>query len=181
MTMIGNRPEWVYAMVACFRIGAVALPSTEQLRPKDLRARFDVVEPRARDRRPAQPRDARRERLRRPGARRARTSALFDASPRPGRRPRPRDPALITFTSGTSGEPKPIRHGQRYLAGQRVQAEHWFGARPGDLVLVHGGERLVEVGPQRVHRAVDPRAPPRCSRTRASTPTSGCAPSSARA
>jgi acyl-coenzyme A synthetase/AMP-(fatty) acid ligase len=37
------------------------------------------------------------------------------------------------FTSGTSGEPKPVRHGQSYLAGQRVQAEHWFGAREGDL------------------------------------------------
>ena len=37
------------------------------------------------------------------------------------------------FTSGTSGEPKPIRHGARYLEGQRVQAEHWYGARPGDL------------------------------------------------
>ena len=46
MTLIGNRPEWVYAMVACFRIGAVVLPSTEQLRPGDLRARFDRVEPR---------------------------------------------------------------------------------------------------------------------------------------
>src|SRR4051794_1126607 len=45
MTMIGNRPEWVYAMVAALRIGAVVLPSTEQLRPNDLRARFDKVEP----------------------------------------------------------------------------------------------------------------------------------------
>src|SRR4051794_23017773 len=45
MTVIGNRPEWVYAMVACFRIGAVVLPCTEQLRPKDLRARMDRVEP----------------------------------------------------------------------------------------------------------------------------------------
>ena len=32
MTVIGNRPEWVLALVACFRIGAVALPCTEQLR-----------------------------------------------------------------------------------------------------------------------------------------------------
>src|SRR3954468_21499839 len=47
MTVVGNRPEWVYAMVACFRSGAVALPCTEQLRPKDLRARMDKVEPRA--------------------------------------------------------------------------------------------------------------------------------------
>jgi len=29
MTVIGNRPEWVYALVACFRMGAVALPCTE--------------------------------------------------------------------------------------------------------------------------------------------------------
>ena len=42
-------------------------------------------------------------------------------------------PALIVFTSGTAGEPKPIRHGHGYLRGQSVQAEHWYGARPGDL------------------------------------------------
>src|SRR5215210_5890289 len=36
-TVIGNRPEWVYATVACFRLGAVALPCTEQLRASDLR------------------------------------------------------------------------------------------------------------------------------------------------
>ena len=37
MTVVGNRPEWVLAMLACFRIGAVALPCTEQLRASDLR------------------------------------------------------------------------------------------------------------------------------------------------
>src|SRR6201999_2966220 len=44
------------------------------------------------------------------------------------------DPCLITFTSGTAGEPKAVLHGQRYLEGQRLQASHWFDARPGDLV-----------------------------------------------
>jgi acyl-coenzyme A synthetase/AMP-(fatty) acid ligase len=39
LTLIGNRPEWVLAMVACFRIGAVALPCNEQLRAADLRTR----------------------------------------------------------------------------------------------------------------------------------------------
>ena len=58
---------------------------------------------------------------------------LFDAAPAPAPTSPPEDPALIIFTSGTAGEPKPIRHGQRYLPGQRVQAEHWFGARAGDL------------------------------------------------
>ncbi|MCA1656822.1 MAG: AMP-binding protein, partial [Actinobacteria bacterium] len=28
MTLIGNRAEWVHALVACFRLGAVALPCT---------------------------------------------------------------------------------------------------------------------------------------------------------
>jgi acetyl-CoA synthetase len=132
MTMIGNRPEWVYAMVACFRIGAVALPSTEQLRPNDLRARFDKVEPRAvvsdsRNLETIAASGYRGEVLAVPDER------LFEASAPPPADLSPTDPALIAFTSGTSGEPKPIRHGQRYLYGQHVQAEHWFGARPGDL------------------------------------------------
>ncbi len=45
MTVIGNRPEWVLTMVACFRIGAVVLPCTEQLRAKDLRLRVAVAQP----------------------------------------------------------------------------------------------------------------------------------------
>jgi acyl-coenzyme A synthetase/AMP-(fatty) acid ligase len=132
MTVIGNRPEWVYAMVACFRIGAVALPCTEQLRPKDLRARMDEVEPRAivvdeRDLGTAEETGFGGPILVVPDER------LYEAAPAPAADLSPTDPALITFTSGTSGEPKPIRHGQRYLPGQHVQAEHWFGAQPGDL------------------------------------------------
>ena len=46
MTLVGNRPEWVLAMLACFRIGAVVLPCTEQLRPADLRARLAIAQPR---------------------------------------------------------------------------------------------------------------------------------------
>jgi acetyl-CoA synthetase len=132
MTLIGNRPEWVYAMVACFRLGAVALPCTEQLRPKDLRARMDRVEPHAvvvdrRDLAIVEETGFGGELLVVPDER------LFHAAPAGAPELSPADPALIVFTSGTAGEPKPIRHGQRYLAGQRVQAEHWFGAQEGDL------------------------------------------------
>ena len=46
MTLIGSRPQWVLSMVACFRIGAIALPCNEQLRAKDLRMRIDAAAPR---------------------------------------------------------------------------------------------------------------------------------------
>jgi acetyl-CoA synthetase len=132
MTLIGNRPEWVYAMVACWRLGAVPQPCTEQLRPADLRARIENVEPRAFV---ADERDAQLVAeagfngpvLTVPDER------LYEAEAAPVAELDGEDPALIVFTSGTAGEPKPIRHGARYLAGQQVQAEHWYGAQPGDL------------------------------------------------
>ncbi|MDQ3849081.1 MAG: AMP-binding protein, partial [Actinomycetota bacterium] len=37
LTLVGNRAEWVVAMLACFRQGYVAVPCSEQLRAKDLR------------------------------------------------------------------------------------------------------------------------------------------------
>ena len=132
MTVIGNRLEWVLAMVACFRLGAVALPCTEQLRAADLRRRMDAAEPAVvlcDERNEATVRDAGfgGPVLVVPDER------LFAASPAPAAELDPGAPALLVFTSGTSGEPKAIRHGQRYLEGQRVQAEHWFGAREGEL------------------------------------------------
>jgi acyl-coenzyme A synthetase/AMP-(fatty) acid ligase len=133
MTVIGNRPEWVLAMVACFRIGAVALPCNEQLRAKDLRLRLDVAQPRlivADARNTAELTAAQPECpvLTIPDP------DLFAAAPAPVTELEPTDPCLITFTSGTTGEPKGIVHGQRYLPGQRLQSEHWLDARPGDLV-----------------------------------------------
>jgi acyl-coenzyme A synthetase/AMP-(fatty) acid ligase len=130
--VVGNRPEWAYAMLACWRIGAVAQPCTEQLRPADLRARIDKVEPRVVV---ADVRDL--DLVAGAGfdgpVLAVPDESLFEAAPAPAAELAADDPAVIVFTSGTAGEPKPIRHGHRYLAGQSVQAEHWYGARPGDL------------------------------------------------
>jgi acyl-coenzyme A synthetase/AMP-(fatty) acid ligase len=41
---------------------------------------------------------------------------------------------LIVFTSGTTGEPRAALHAQRYLPGNRTQAERWLGARRDELV-----------------------------------------------
>ncbi len=160
MTLIGNRPEWVMSMCACMRIGAIVLPCTEQLRAKDLRMRIDVARPSliVADERNREELEAA---LASPDATRAGARAsraddappgetipiredvqvvyipdesLFAAEPAPAIDLDEQDLCLITFTSGTAGEPKAVLHAQRYLDGQRAQATHWLGARPGELV-----------------------------------------------
>jgi acyl-coenzyme A synthetase/AMP-(fatty) acid ligase len=133
MTLIGNRPEWVMTMMACFRIGAVALACNEQLRAKDLRLRIEAAQPGliVADQRNA---------IALEGAAAAvevlpiPDESLFAHEPVPAVELDESDPCLITFTSGTTGEPKGVVHGQRYLPGQRLQAENWLDAREGDLV-----------------------------------------------
>jgi len=133
LTLLGSRPEWVLTLLACFRQGYVALPCTEQLRAGDLRQRLDVAQPRAivADERNADVLDAAGwggPTLWAPWgdwpARDAPAAAELA----------PEDPCMVTFTSGTSGEPKAVLHGQRYLGGQHLQAAGWLGARPGELV-----------------------------------------------
>jgi acetyl-CoA synthetase len=141
MTLIGNRPDWVCAMVACFRIGAVVLPCTEQLRAKDLRLRLDAARPvlvladerNADELEPALALPAAGDRPA-PRILTIPDEALYAAEPAPAVELDPLDSCLITFTSGTSGEAKGVLHAQRYLSGQQVQAEHWLDAQPGDLV-----------------------------------------------
>jgi acyl-coenzyme A synthetase/AMP-(fatty) acid ligase len=136
MTVIGNRPEWVLTMVACFRLGAVVLPCTEQLRAKDLRLRLQAARPKAIlvDERDAGELAQAGVDEREVFLARIPDEALFAAAPAPAVELAAEDPCLITFTSGTAGEPKGVVHGQRYLSGQRLQAEHWLDARAGDVV-----------------------------------------------
>jgi acetyl-CoA synthetase len=133
LTLIGNRPEWVLGMLACFRLGAVALACNEQLRAHDLAHRLAAAQPRLiladeRNRSELEKANPTCPVLSVPD------ECLYEAEPAPPAELQPTDPCLITFTSGTTGEPKGVVHGQRYLSGQHLQAEHWLDARPGDLV-----------------------------------------------
>src|SRR4051794_2942387 len=133
LTLIGNRVEWVETMLACFAAGYVVLPCSEQLRAHDLRQRIDVTQPRlivADERNRAVIEETRPDCpvVLIPDA------TLYDADPAAYAELQPSDPCLLTMTSGTAGPPKAVLHGQRYLTGQRLQAAHWLGAQPGDLV-----------------------------------------------
>ena len=136
MTLIGNRADWVWTMVACFRLGAIVLPCTEQLRAHDLRLRLEATRPAliiADERTQAELSRARPAGAG-PPVLTVPDEDLFSAPPPPCAELALDDPCLIAFTSGTAGEPKPVLHGQRYLPGQRLQAEHWLAPRPGERV-----------------------------------------------
>jgi acyl-coenzyme A synthetase/AMP-(fatty) acid ligase len=135
MTLVGNRAEWVLSLLACWRMGAVALPCSTQLRRQDLALRVAAANPTL-----CVGEDTLLAEL--PGGIETMTMAEVAAAldeDRPQETPAAiepmdsEDPALIVFTSGTTGEPRGVVHAYRYLLGQRGQAEHWFGSRKGEL------------------------------------------------
>ncbi len=136
MTLIGNRIEWVLTLLACWRMGAIALPCNVQLRRHDLDLRVLAAAPKLcvgeEDLLAELPADTATMTM-------AEVAAVLDEDreqeiPANVEEMEAEDPALIVFTSGTSGEPRGVLHAYRYLFGQRLQAEHWLGSRPGELV-----------------------------------------------
>ncbi|MFL5901073.1 MAG: acyl-CoA synthetase [Solirubrobacterales bacterium] len=136
MMLVGNRVEWVLSLLACWRMGAVALPCSTQLRRHDLEVRVAAADPKL-----CVGEEALLAEL--PGG--VATMGMDEVAlvldeDRPQETPagiepmEAEDPALIVFTSGTTGEPRGVVHAYRYLEGQRTQAEHWLGSREGELV-----------------------------------------------
>lgn len=135
LTLVGNRVEYVLTILAALRIGAVTLPCSEQLRPKDIALRLARARPVLIicDERNRAALDAAApacdvltvpdESLYAAGGSSPSYAELAEL-----------DPAFVLFTSGTSGEPKMVTHGQRYVFGQHLQATEWMAAQPGELV-----------------------------------------------
>src|SRR4051794_32413699 len=135
MLLVGNRIEWVLSLLACWRMGAAALPCNTMLRRADLELRVNAAAPKlcvGEAELLAEMPDAV------PAMSLEDVAGALDEdraqeTPADIEQMDSEEPSLIVFTSGTTGEPRGVVHAYRYLEGQRIQAEHWFGARDGDL------------------------------------------------
>jgi len=163
--MLPRIPEWHVALVGALKAGALAIPSSTILRPKDIayRARHSEAVAIVSIDEQMDAVDAVRAELPnlkhfiacsrygagsdagRNGSGRARAGdarwidlrssleAVSDGDPT-GHPTRASDPALVYYTSGTTGPPKAVLHDHGYTFAQRYTARLWHGILDGDRV-----------------------------------------------
>jgi acetyl-CoA synthetase/medium-chain acyl-CoA synthetase len=151
IVLLPRVPEWHLVLVGLLKAGALVIPSATSLRPKDIAYRAQhsgavaiVAGPES-----SAAVDAARGEI--PGVRH------FLALSNEGRPPqgweclasalrsqpdddsasrvtRARDPALVYYTSGTTGPPKAVLHDHAYTYAQRYTSRFWHGVRPGERI-----------------------------------------------
>jgi len=143
IVMLPRIPEWQVALVACLRIGAVAVPCIEMLTARDVAYRVHNSGAKAAICRATQVEKfgsvagevpvrvvlgqaegwiAWNEAL--AGGNDTFVSPRIDIE----------DPALMYYTSGSSGHPKGVLHASRAIYVWRVQAYLWLDLEPGDRI-----------------------------------------------
>ena len=139
--------EWYAVLLGCFQIGAVPMPGTTQLMPKDQQYRINRAEASAAvcDVEGAQRLDAVKTECPSLGS-------LFvvggevdgwvsfgpalevqSAEPAAVEPTTPNDPLLLYFTSGTTGGPKMVQHLGSYALAHEVTARFWHDLGPDDV------------------------------------------------
>jgi acyl-coenzyme A synthetase/AMP-(fatty) acid ligase len=144
LVVVGKTPDWHQVLLGTLRLGAIAVPCPEQLRAKDIafRARHSVVGLVVAERSAEVELAAMARLLDDPPE----VLYLDEAAPLiPLRQPlacagtHADEAAFILYTSGTAKEPRGVIHTHGYTFAQRMQAEHWLDAQPGDLVWCTAG------------------------------------------
>ncbi len=145
LVLVGKVPAWLGVMLGAIKAGLVSVPCSDMLRARDLafRARDSRAKLIVADRALEGEVDAMRGLLDEPIT----VLYLDDAQLLLQRQPLTADTeetlwcdeALVLYTSGTTKEPKGATHSHAYLFAKRMQAEHWLGAQPGDLVWCTAG------------------------------------------
>lgn len=145
LVMLPNIPEWWEVMLSLMRINALPIPATTLLTPKDISYRLAAAEIRAVI---ATEEDAGKveeavtslsvkPKLMVVGSRKGWMDyrGLRDsAAPYAGERAPADSPALIYFTSGTTGLPKMVLHTQAsYPLAHLITGKFWLDLHPGDL------------------------------------------------
>ena len=146
LLMLPRVPAWWESFLALLKLGAVAMPGTVLLTPKDIRYRLESAEATtvitdeagaARVDEACAGYDALRHRVV-VGARdgwQGYDEVAACSDPFTPRATAARDPAILYFTSGTTGYPKMVLHTHAsYPIGHTVTGRFWLDLQPGDVL-----------------------------------------------
>ena len=141
VVMLSRLPEWFVAIIAAMKIGAVPIPCIEMLTARDIEYRVTNSEAKAVICRSEQA--AKFEKVEVPvrialgkvpgwvdwREEAGRASEAIDAAVVGAE-----DPAIMYYTSGSTGHPKAVIHAARAIYAWRVSAIYWLDLRPGEII-----------------------------------------------